>query len=176
MHLPAGPCILRPWQERDLPSLVRHANNRNVWLNLRDRLPYPYTEADGKAWIEYAGSEVPVTNFAIVFENEAVGSIGLILQNDIETGTAEVGYWLGEAVWGKGLGTAALNAFSGWAFAEFDLRRLYAAVMVDNLGSRRVLEKAGFVLEGILRQHALKDGVLKDQAYYGLLRDELRRS
>ena len=176
MHLPAGPCILRPWQESDLTSLVRHANNRKVWLNLRDRLPHPYTEADGRAWIEYAGAEVPVTNFAIVYENEAVGSMGLILQNDIETGTAEVGYWLGEAVWGKGIGTAALKAFAAWAFAEFNLRRLYAAVMVDNPASRRVLEKTGFVLEGILRQHALKDGVLKDQAYYGLLRDELRSS
>ncbi|HQR08116.1 MAG TPA: GNAT family protein [Gemmatales bacterium] len=175
MHLSAGPCILRSWQESDLASLVRHANNRKVWLQLRNRLPHPYTEADGRAWIEYAGFEDPMTNFAIEYNNEAVGSIGLILQNDIETGTAEVGYWLGEEVWGKGIGTAALKAFAAWAFAEFDLRRLYAAVMIDNLGSRRVLEKAGFVLEGILRQHALKDGVLKDQAYYGLLRNELRQ-
>ena len=175
MHLPAGPCILRDWQETDLASLVKHANNRKVWLQLRDRLPHPYTEADGRAWIAYASTEVPAVNFAIVHDNEAVGSIGLTLQNDIETGTAEVGYWLGEAVWGRGIASAAMNAFAPWAFAEFDLRRLYAAVMIDNLGSRRVLEKTGFVLEGILRQHALKDDVLKDQAYYGLLRDELRQ-
>lgn len=175
MQLTAGLCILRAWQESDLASLVRHANNRKVWLNLRDRLPHPYTEADGRAWIEYASSEDPMTNFAIEYNNEAVGSIGLILQNDIETGTAELGYWLGEAVWGQGIGTSALRAFATWAFAEFNLRRLYATVMVDNSGSRRLLEKTGFVLEGILRQHALKDGVVKDQACYGLLRDELQQ-
>lgn len=173
MHIPAYPCILRDWHESDLASLVEHANNRNVWLNLRDRLPHPYTEADGRAWIAYNATEEPRTNFAIEYNHEAVGSIGLVLQNDIETGTAEVGYWLGEAFWGRGISTAALRAFAAWAFPEFNLRRLFAGVMVGNYASRRVLEKVGFQLEGIHRQHVIKEGVVQDQAYYGLLRSEL---
>ena len=116
MHLHVGPCIIRDWRESDLASLVTHANNRKVWLNLRDRLPHPYTEADGLEWIAYATSEVPATNFAIEYDHEAVGSMGLVMQQDIEAGTAEVGYWLGEAVWGRGIATAALRAFSDWAF------------------------------------------------------------
>jgi [ribosomal protein S5]-alanine N-acetyltransferase len=176
MHLPAGTCIIRDWQENDLASLVKHANNRKVWLNLRDRLPHPYTEADGREWIAYASSEVPATNFAIEYDHEAVGSIGLVMQQDIEAGTAEVGYWLGEAVWGRGIATAALRAFSHWAFEQFELRRLFAGVMFHNHASRSVLEKVGFVLEGIHRQHVIKAGVVQDQAYYGLLREDLKLS
>lgn len=174
MHLPAGPCFIRDWHESDLVSLVEHANNRKVWLQLRNRLPHPYTDADGRAWIAFATSEDPSTNFAIVYENEAVGGIGLVLQNDIGVGTAEIGYWLGEPFWGKGIVTAAVKAFAGWAFEEFELRRLYAGVMIDNHASRRVLEKTGFVLEGVHRQHVIKDGVVKDQAYYALLRSDFQ--
>jgi len=176
MHLSAGSCIIRDWHENDLASLVRHANNRKVWLQLRNQLPHPYTETDGRAWIAYASSEDPATNFAIEYQNEAVGSIGLTMQSDIEFGTAEVGYWLGEAVWGRGLGTAALRAFAAWAFDEFTLRRLFAGVMFHNHASRRVLEKTGFVLEGIHRQHVIKAGIVQDQAYYGLLPEDLKLS
>ena len=175
MHLPAGPCFIRHWHESDLASLVEHANNRKVWLQLRDRLPHPYTDADGRAWIAYATTQEPATNFAIEYNHEAVGSIGLTLEQDIEVGTAEVGYWLGESVWGRGIATAALRTFAAWAFEEFKIRRLFAGVMFHNHASRRVLEKTGFVLEGIHRQHVIKAGIVQDQAYYGLLRNELRQ-
>lgn len=174
MHLPAGPCLIRDWQASDLVSLVEHANNRKVWLQLRNRLPHPYTEADGRAWIAATSADDPATNFAIEYHHEAVGSIGLTLQNDIEVGTAEVGYWIGEAFWGRGLATAALRAVAEWAFEEFQLRRLFATAMFHNHASRRVLEKTGFVLEGILRQHVVKEGIVQDQAYYGLLREDLK--
>jgi ribosomal-protein-alanine N-acetyltransferase len=157
-----------------LASLVRYANNRRVWIHLRDRLPHPYTEADGIAWIEYATNTTPVTNLAIEYQGEAIGSIGLTLQDDIETGTAEVGYWLGEPFWGRGLATTALRAFCQWGFIHFALRRFYAGVMKDHASSRRVLEKVGFVLEGVHRQHVCKAGKVQDQAYYGLLCGELR--
>lgn len=170
----AAPCTLRPWRPDDLASLVRYANNRRVWLHLRDRLPYPYTEADGISWIEHATTVQPLTNFAIEYQCEAIGSIGLTLQDDIETGTAEVGYWLGEPFWGRGLATVALRAFCQWGFVQFALRRFYAGVMSSHAQSRRVLEKVGFVLEGLHRQHICKAGVVQDQAYYGLLRGELR--
>jgi [ribosomal protein S5]-alanine N-acetyltransferase len=84
-----------------------------------------------------------------------------------------VGYWVGESVWGKGLATSALRQFVQWGFEEFGLRRFFATTMVDNLASRRVLEKVGFQLEGILRQHVVKEGVVHNQAYYGLIRSEL---
>lgn len=173
MHLLAPPCTLRPWHENDISSLVKHANNRNVWLQLRNRLPHPYTVSDAQAWITSTTAEEPRTNFAIEYHGAAVGSIGLVLQDDIETGTAEVGYWLGEPFWGNGIATAALRAFARWAFEEFALRRLFAGVMASNLASRRVLEKVGFQLEGIHRQHIIKAGIVQDQAYYALLRDEV---
>ncbi|MBL8825214.1 MAG: GNAT family N-acetyltransferase [Planctomycetia bacterium] len=172
MKIPAPPCLLRPWRHSDLASLVRCANNRNVWINLRNRMPFPYTEADGKAWIECASSENPLCNFAIEFEQHAIGSMGLCLQNDIETGTAEIGYWLAEPFWGKGLATSCVKAFAQWAFAQFPLRKLYAGVMANNHPSRRVLEKAGFKLEGIHRQHVIKAGTVQDQAFYGLLKTD----
>lgn len=173
MYLPAHHCYLRSWHPSDVTSLVEHANNYQVWIQLRDRLPHPYTEVDARNWISFATSQEPLTNLAIEFQGIAVGSIGLTLQDDIETGTAEVGYWLGEAVWGQGIATAALSTFAEWAFNEFSLRRLYAMPLVSNQASRRVLEKVGFQLEGILRQHVCKAGIVQDQAIYGLLRNEL---
>lgn len=170
MQLNAQRCLLRPWLPDDLPSLVHHANNYRVWIQLRDRLPHPYTEADAQAWIAHASTQHPLTNLAIVHHGAAVGSIGMTLNSDIETGTAEVGYWLGEAVWGQGLATAALTTFTNWAFSQFPLRRLYAMPLATNAASRRVLDKAGFQLEGILRQHVIKAGIVQDQAMYGLLR------
>lgn len=172
--IPACPCLLRPWLPADLDSLVRYANNYNIWINLRDRLPHPYTVSDGRVWIEYANATRPITNLAIAYQGEAIGSIGLTLQDDIESGTAEVGYWLAEPFWGRGWATTALRSFCRWAFHEFALRRLYAGVMAENQPSRRVLEKVGFVLEGIHRQHVCKAGVVHDQAYYGLLQHEFQ--
>jgi RimJ/RimL family protein N-acetyltransferase len=170
MRLDCGACVVRPWGPGDLESLVRHADNRKVWLELRDRFPHPYTRADGEAWLRHAARADPPTDFAIEAGGEAVGGIGLVLGSDIERRSAEVGYWLGEEVWGRGLATAALRGLAGHAFGAFDLLRLFAVPFADNLASRRVLEKVGFVLEGVMRQSAVKDGQVKDQALYALLR------
>src|SRR5262249_693179 len=94
MHLDCGPCMVRPWEPGDLESLVRHANNRKVWLQLRDRFPHPYTRAAGEAWLKHATQASPPTSFAIEAFGEVVGGIGLILGSDIERRSAEVGYWL----------------------------------------------------------------------------------
>jgi RimJ/RimL family protein N-acetyltransferase len=171
MHLPCGPCTVRSWQPGDLDALVRHADNPRVAANLRDRFPSPYTRADGEAWLALAAQMRPETNFAVEAGGEAVGGIGLILGSDVERVSAEIGYWLGESVWGRGLATAAVAGLSQHAFAAFGLTRLFALPFAANGASRRVLEKAGYVLEGIMRRSAIKNGQIQDQALYALVRE-----
>ncbi|WP_163993777.1 GNAT family N-acetyltransferase [Pyxidicoccus caerfyrddinensis] len=169
-RLQCGPCLLRPWQSGDEAALVRHANNRKVWLNLRDLFPHPYRPQDAEWWVGHASSEQPPTNLAIEVDGEASGGIGLVLGTDIARYSAEVGYWLGESVWGRGIATAALEAFCGYAFSRFALLRLFALPFAGNAASCRVLEKAGFHREGVLRQCAVKDGRVLDQVMYARLR------
>jgi ribosomal-protein-alanine N-acetyltransferase len=170
LRLQCGPCLLRPWQRGDEAALVRHANNRKVWLNLRDLFPHPYRLEDAEWWVGHASSEQPVTNLAIEVDGEAVGGIGLVLGTDVARYSAEVGYWLGESVWGRGIATAALETFCGHAFSRFALLRLFALPFADNAASCRVLEKVGFLREGVLRQCAVKDGRVLDQVMYARLR------
>jgi RimJ/RimL family protein N-acetyltransferase len=163
-------CLLRPWRAGDEPSLVRHANNRKVWRNLMDRFPHPYTRADAHEWIGLSSGETPVTKFAIVVDGEAAGGIGLELRTDVHRRSAEIGYWLCEAVWGRGIATEALRAVTEYAFAHFDLCRLEAGVFEWNPASMRVLEKAGYTLEGRARLAVTKDGQTIDRLLYTLVR------
>jgi len=177
IHLDCGPCVLRPWRRGDEAALIRHANNRALWKNLRDRFPHPYTRADADGWVAHASSASgPPLNLAIEVEGEAAGSIGLIPGTDIERYSAEVGYWLGEAHWGKGIASAALASFSTWTFETLPFIRLFALPFATNLGSRRVLEKAGYSHEGTLRSHAVKDGQVLDMALYARLHPEGARA
>ena len=170
MHLPCGPCALRSWRGDDLDALLRHADNPRVAAQLRDRFPHPYTRADGEAWLALATTMRPETNFAIEADGQFVGGIGLVLGHDVERVSAEVGYWLGEGVWGRGIASAAVRAVSEHAFAAYGLTRLFAVPYARNAASARVLEKAGYVLEGRLRRSAIKDGVVLDQLLYALVR------
>jgi ribosomal-protein-alanine N-acetyltransferase len=166
MYLKCGPAAVRSWRHGDEDSLPLHANNRKVWLNLRDRFPHPYTRSDAEQWIEFITQTAPETNFAIDVNGEAVGGIGLVLHDDVERCSAEVGYWLGENYWGKGIATAALNCFTEYALNEFNLTRVYAVPYARNAASIRVLEKAGYTCEGLLRRSAIKDGLVLDQFMY----------
>jgi RimJ/RimL family protein N-acetyltransferase len=168
MHLDCGPCILRSWRPGDEESLPTHANDRGVWLNLRDRFPHPYTLQDAEQWVQFACSQRPETNFAIDVDGQAVGGIGLILGEDVERCSAEIGYWLGREYWGKGITTAALRALTLHALQAFSLTRLFATPFADNAASIRVLEKAGYLYEGRLRRSAVKDGVVKDQLLFAM--------
>src|SRR5262245_39063213 len=171
MRLECGPCVVRSWRRGDEDDLVRHANNRKVWLQLRDRFPHPYTRADADAWLVHALAERPESNFAIALDDAVVGGIGFERGGDVERLSAEVGYWLGEEVWGRGLATAALRAVTRHAFEAHGLQRLFAAVFAGNLASARVLEKVGFVREGVLRRSAVKDGVVLDRFLYAMVRE-----
>jgi RimJ/RimL family protein N-acetyltransferase len=170
MELDLDTCRVRPWRASDLRSLVRHADNRLIWINLRDRFPFPYTEHAGRLWLATANSAGTPMNFAIEVDDQAVGGIGFIPGTDVERVSAEVGYWLGQAYWGRGIATAALVAISDYAFSAFELHRLFALPFAENVASRRVLEKAGYELEAILRSSAIKDGRILDQALYGKMR------
>ncbi len=165
-------CMLRPWREGDEPALVRHANNRHVWINLVDLFPHPYTLADAKWWIGTGSRMEERVAFAIVVDGEAVGGIGLERSRDVYRGTAEVGYWLGEAYWGRGIAPQALLAVTEWAFATQDLVRLEAGVFEWNPASARVLEKAGYTLEARNRKAVTKDGRTIDRLLYARLRPE----
>jgi [ribosomal protein S5]-alanine N-acetyltransferase len=166
MYLECGPCIIRSWREGDEETLPRHANNRKVWLNLRDRFPHPYTRSHAEEFIKRIKGVTPETNLAIDVEGEAVGGIGLVLHDDVERCSAEIGYWLGESFWGKGIMTTALVRVTEFAFKEFNLTRVFAVPYARNAASLRVLEKAGYLYEGVMRRSAIKDGVVLDQLMY----------
>jgi ribosomal-protein-alanine N-acetyltransferase len=163
--------MLRRWRGSDAVSLVRHANNVNVAKHLRDRFPHPYTSKDAHLFLTATSSEEPQTNFAVDVGGEAVGGFGYVPGNDVERYSAEVGYWLGEACWGRGIMTDALVLFTRHAFTELGLLRLFALPLADNHGSIRVLEKAGYTAEGILRSSCVKFGQARDQAIYAIVND-----
>ena len=171
MEIDLGHFLIREWRPGDEESLVRDANNPNVSRNMRDRFPHPYTRADADWWIARAGGQAPQTDFAIVVEGEAAGGIGFILQEDVSRRSAEIGYWLGEAYWGRGIATDAVRAVSEHIFANFDVCRIYATVSESNPASRRVLEQAGYTYEGRLRRAVTKNGETLDALMYAVITD-----
>lgn len=171
MHLRLERCTIRDWEPEDAPSLALHANNRRVWQTLRDAFPHPYTVADAERWIQTVMAESPPTQFAIEVGGCVVGGIGLIPGADVYRHSAELGYWLGEPHWGRGIMTAAVRAITEYAFDQFDLRRIAARVFEGNVGSIRVLEKAGYRREGRLRHAVVKEGRVLDEFVYGAVRE-----
>ncbi len=163
---------LRPWQPSDIHALAKYANNRNIWRNLRNGFPHPYTLEDARTYTERVTVESPVTSFAIASASEAAGGISIQRQGDVARRSAEIGYWLGEPFWGKGIATKATLAIVEYAFARFDLVRRHAGVFEWNPASARVLEKAGFTLESRERKSVTKDGQTIDAFVYALIRDE----
>jgi RimJ/RimL family protein N-acetyltransferase len=167
MRIDAGPCVLRPFRATDVDALVEVANERDIWLNLRDRFPHPYRREHAEGWIAHSEQQETPTNLAICVDGRAIGSIGVVPGTDIERVNAEIGYWIGKSYWGRGIMTAALRAMTRYAIAQFSLTRVFAVPFVHNVGSIRVLEKAGYVREGLMKQSAIKDGVIRDQYLYG---------
>lgn len=167
MRLSLTRCTVRSFRASDVTSLARQANNRKIWLNLRDRFPHPYRRKDAVQFIRHVCRRaLPEASFAIDVDGLAVGAIGLMLREDVERVSAEIGYWIGEAYWGRGIVTEALIATTRYAVETFGLTRVYAIPFAENAASCRVLEKAGFVLEGRLRRSAIKDGIVRDQLQY----------
>jgi RimJ/RimL family protein N-acetyltransferase len=172
VKLEGARCTVRPWRMKDADSLVHHANNIDVARQLRDRFPHPYTRADARAFIDQVLPAHPQTNFAIDADGEALGGIGFVPGTDVERFSAEIGYWLGEAFWGRGIVTEALLLVTGYAFDRVNMLRLFALPFADNIGSARVLEKAGYVREGLLRHSSVKFGQPRDQLIYARINEK----
>ncbi len=166
MELQLKHCTIRSYLISDAASLAKYANNRKIWQNLRDGFPHPYLLDNATAFISKATSMNPETMFAICIGHEAAGGIGFTLHTDVERVSAEIGYWLGEPFWGNGIMTEALGAVTRYAIREHQLTRVYAVPYDTNKASFRVLEKAGFKLEGRMKKSAIKDGKILDQLLY----------
>lgn len=174
MTLEGERCIVRTWRMADVDALQRHANNANVANLLRDRFPHPYARANAQAFLKSALSAPDASNLAIEVDGEAAGAIGYVIGTDVERYSAEIGYWLGEALWGRGIATEALTLVVGHVFERLNLLRLFAVPFADNAASIRVLEKAGFVREGLLRSSSVKFGRPRDQVLYARLNPDWR--
>jgi RimJ/RimL family protein N-acetyltransferase len=167
MELNCGPCVVREWRLDDRASLLQFANNRNVWRNLTHRFPHPYREADADSWFALLAGQTPKpTHWAIEVEGRAVGGIGVDLGEGVFSKSGHFGYWLGELFWGRGTMSAAAGVVSAYVMSRFELVRLEAPVFEWNPASMRVLEKCGFVREGVLRRSVFKDGALIDAVLY----------
>jgi len=162
---------LRKWNEADLNSLVKYANNWNVAKWLTNGFPHPYTIEDGKAYLSMIANDNPMKVFAIEVGGEAVGSIGIFPQSDIHEKSAEMGYWLAEKCWGQGIMTKAIQEIVEYGFRTFGIVRIFARPFSTNLKSQRVLEKAGFRLEASLIKALYKNGEFMDELIYAKLKD-----
>jgi len=169
MQLASEVFTLRPLQMADAESMAQHANNRKVWLNLRDRFPHPYSLEDARSFLETVVDQEPTLVFAIEVEGEVAGTIGLTPGVGDRHLTAELGYWLGEPYWNQGIVTAAVKSTSAYAVDELGFLRIEAHVFAWNPASARVLEKAGFTYEGTLRKSMVKDGMVIDRHMYALV-------
>jgi ribosomal-protein-alanine N-acetyltransferase len=166
MHLVLQRCTIRPWRMGDANSLRKHANNRKVWLRLRDVFPHPYTRQDARKFLQRMVYAKTATDFCIEVDRAACGAIAISCREDVHRYTAELGYWLGEDFWGRGIMTEAVTTFSEFCFENFALHRIYAEPFANNPASARVLEKADFIFEGRLKNHVVKDGELLNSLLY----------
>jgi len=166
MRLVLERCTIRSWRLDDGAPLAKHANNRKIWLGLRDLFPHPYTIDNANEFLRRELRTQPIINFSIDIDGLAVGGIGIRIGDDVYRHTAELGYWLSEDFWGHGITSEAVPAFSNYCFENFPLHRIYAEPYANNPASARVLEKAGFVLEGRLKNNVFKDGQILDSLLY----------
>lgn len=164
---------IREWKTDDAKALSKILNNKNIMNNLRDGLPFPYTEKDALDYIECCLKADKNTQFcfAITYNGEVAGSIGVFRQQNIHCRTAELGYYTGEEFWNKGIATKAVKQACRYVFENSDIIRIYAEPFARNVASCKVLEKAGFCCEGILRSNAVKNGIIEDMKMYSLIKE-----
>jgi RimJ/RimL family protein N-acetyltransferase len=172
-ELVVKPDCIRPWRLSDAPDLARAIGNPKVLMNLRDGIPYPYTEQDALSYIQsvLSADEGSVYAWAITSGGVAVGSVGIHPQKNIHFRTAELGYYVAESHWGRGIATCAVRAACGWVFENTDILRIFAEPFSYNAASCRVLEKAGFAFEGVVRKNAVKNGEVLDMKLYARIKE-----
>jgi len=153
---------LREWKRSDADALAAIANNKKIWDNVRDRLPFPYTKKDAKEWLDLVKKQKIVTTFCIDVDGKLVGSIGVTLKDDVYRKTAEIGYFIAEEYWGRGIATEAVKQMVSYVQEKFAIVRIYAEVFEHNKASMKALEKNGFYLECIRKKAAYKNNVILD--------------
>lgn len=162
IHTPSGVAI-RKIQQEDRETLVALANNTNIANNLRDDFPHPYTQDEADLFIQHAQSAHSTKRFCIEKDGIYVGNIGLHPQEDVYQMSAEIGYFIGEPYWGKGIATQAVKIIVDYGFDQLDIHRIFAGVFSYNKASKKVLENAGFEFEGISKDAIYKNGVFYDE-------------
>lgn len=173
MEPPADHLILRKWRLDDNIRLAHIANNKKISDNLRDGFPHPYRVSDADEWIKMVlEKEAPSFFYAISFNKELAGSIGAVIKEDIYRKTAEIGYFLGESFWGKGIAARAIKLMVDILFKQTDVVRIYAEPFFNNKASQRALEKAGFEHEATLKKNIFKNGAVMDSCIYACFRPE----
>jgi [ribosomal protein S5]-alanine N-acetyltransferase len=165
---------LRPWSIDDAKELAEIADNRKIADQLQDLFPSPYSKKDARKWLKSILPIDPPRNFAIMEDGAIVGNIGILLKDDIHRINAEIGYFLSEKYWGRGIAPRAVKAITSYAFSNFDIVRVFAETFSDNLRSRRTLEKAGFNLEATLKSSIIKNGIVKDSCIYSALKEDFK--
>lgn len=173
-YLKAGHATLRPFRPEDEASLVQSASNQLISCNLRNSFPFPYTRKDARDWLALVRSQKVLLNFAITLPlSTVIGGIGLSPGSDIHKQSVELGYWLSEDFWNRGIASAAVKSVTEYALNNLGFIRIFAMVFTKNHASRRVLEKNGYFLEGILRNHATKNGRIIDMALYSFVETDI---
>jgi RimJ/RimL family protein N-acetyltransferase len=170
MELKGTGFIIRGWKKGDEISLQKNANNPKVSACLMDRFPSPYTMDDAIFWVNNLANQYPLVNLAITINDKVVGGIGLEPRQDVYHKTALIGYWLSEELWGRGIMPEAVKLVTNYAFTQLNFIRIQASVYSKNPASMRVLEKAGFVKEGIMKNAVTKNGVVMDEHLYAILK------
>lgn len=153
---------LRPWKPEDAGQLAAICNNKKIWLNVRDTFPHPYSVGNAVEWIAFTNRQQPLRNMAIVYNDKIAGNIGVMTKDDVYRKSIEIGYFVGEAYWGKGIATAAVAQLIDFVQIHFNVIRVYAEVFEHNKASMKVLEKNGFHLEGIRKKAVIKNNVVLD--------------
>jgi ribosomal-protein-alanine N-acetyltransferase len=172
MEIQGSAFTLRGWFDGDEASLQKHADNPNVSAFLLDRFPYPYSLNDAFIWVAFMRQQERQTNFAIAIDGQVCGGIAVDLKVDANHQEAEIGYWLAEPYWGRGIITEAVQLLTHYAFENLGIIRIQAGVFSKNTASMRVLEKAGYVKEGIMRNALIKKGEVMDKHLYAILKPE----
>ncbi len=160
---------IRKLELSDAPEIAKLANNFTIWKNLRDHFPYPYTKSDAEFFINKTQSQNPQQSFGIIYKNKCCGIISLIVQDDVYKNSAEIGYWIGEPYWGKGITTQAIDLITRYGFEKLNLLRIYAGIFEYNIASMKILEKNGYIKEGVFQKAIVKNGSILDEHRYFIL-------
>lgn len=166
----AKPIVLRGLKKQDAVPLAALANNKKIWDNVRDYLPHPYTIRDGEDYIDMVLKEERPLTFGVEYKGRLAGVVGLVAQEDIYRMSAEIGYWIGEPFWGKGIATQAVKMMSNYGFEKMGFQRIFAGVFEYNIGSMKVLEKNGYEREGIFKQALIKNERIWDEHRFARLK------